>query len=78
MRVRDLQEVLAKFTNGQKGSVISDCHIYIESLDGFLEDLRRIELQESKIIGSMEPARVVFKADSDRIFKNRSGTWKRT
>ncbi len=42
MRVRDLQEVLAKFTNGQKGSVISDCHIYIESLDGFLEDLRRI------------------------------------
>ena len=32
MRVRDLQEVLAKFTNGQKGSVISDCHIYIESL----------------------------------------------
>jgi|TARA_R110002012_G_scaffold127339_1_gene279583 metallophosphoesterase superfamily enzyme len=78
MRVRDLQEVLAKFTNGQKGSVISDCHIYIESLDGFLEDLRRIELQESKIIGSMEPARVVFKADTDKRFQNRSGTWKRT
>ena len=78
MRVRDLQEVLAKFTNGQKVSVISDCHIYIESLDGFLEDLRRIELQESKIIGSMEPARVVFKADTDKRFQNRSGTWKRT
>ena len=78
MRVRDLQEVLAKFANGQKGSVISDCHIYIESLDGFLEDLRRIELQESKIIGSMEPARVVFKADTDKRFQNRSGTWKRT
>ena len=78
MRVSDLQEVLAKFTNGQKGSVISDCHIYIESLDGFLEDLRRIELQESKIIGSMEPARVVFKADTDKRFQNRSGTWKRT
>ena len=78
MRVRDLQEVLAKFTNGQKGSVIGDCHIYIESLDGFLEDLRRIELQESKIIGSMEPARVVFKADTDKRFQNRSGTWKRT
>ena len=78
MRVRDLQEALAKFTNGQKGSVISDCHIYIESLDGFLEDLRRIELQESKIIGSMEPARVVFKADTDKRFQNRSGTWKRT
>jgi hypothetical protein len=58
--------------------VISDCHIYIESLDGFLEDLRRIELQESKIIGSMEPARVVFKADTDKRFQNRSGTWKRT
>ena len=78
MRVRDLQEVLAKFTNGQKGTMISDCHIYIESMDGFLEDLRRIELQGSKIVGSMEPARVVFKADKDRMFKNRSGTWRRT
>ena len=78
MRVRDLQQVLDKFTNGQKGTRISDCHIYIETQDGFLEDLRLIELQESKIVGSMEPARVVFKADSDRIFKNRSGTWKRT
>ena len=78
MRVRDLQQVLAKFTNGQKGTMISDSHIYIESMDGFLEDLRRIELQESKIVGSMEPARVVFKADTDKRFQNRSGTWKRT
>ena len=78
MRVRDLQQVLDKFTNGQKGTMISDCHIYIETQDGFLEDLRRIELQESKIVGSMEPARVVFKADTDKRFQNRSGTWKRT
>ena len=48
MRVRDLQQILGKFTNGQKGTMISDCPVYIETMDGHLEDVRRIELQESK------------------------------
>ena len=25
MRLRDLQQILEKFTNGQKGTIISDC-----------------------------------------------------
>ena len=51
MRLRDLQQILEKFTNGQKGTMISDCPVYIESMSGHLEDVRRIEIQESNIIG---------------------------
>ena len=37
MRVRDFQQILGKFTNNQKGTIISDCPIYIETMDGRLE-----------------------------------------
>ena len=63
MRVRDLQQILEKFTNGQKGTMISDCPIYIETQTGHLEDLRKIEVQESVIVGDANPARLVFKPD---------------
>ena len=68
MRVRDLQQVLGKFTLDQKGTIISDCPIYIETMDGRLEEIRKIELQESKLINSPEPARVVIKAESLKRF----------
>ena len=55
MRLRDLQQILEKFTNGQKGTMISDCPVYIESMSGHLEDVRRIEIQESNIIGDANP-----------------------
>ena len=58
MRVRELQQYLGKFTNNEKGTVISDCPVYIETQDGHLEEIRRIELQENKIIGAPEPARL--------------------
>ena len=64
MRVRDFQQVLGKFTKNEKGTIISDCAIYIETLDGRLEEIRKIELQESKLINSPEPCRVVLKAES--------------
>ena len=63
MRVRDFQQILGKFTDNQKGTIISDCPIYIETMDGRLEEIRKIELQESKLINSPEPARVVRKAE---------------
>ena len=68
MRVRDLQQVLGKFTLDQKGTIISDCPIYIEKMDGRLEEIRKIELQESKLINSPEPARLVLKAESLKRF----------
>ena len=46
MRVRDFQQILGKFTDNQKGTIISDCPIYIETMDGRLEEIRKIELQE--------------------------------
>ena len=68
MRIRDLQQVLGKFTLNEKGTIISDCPIYIETMDGRLEEIRKIELQESKLINSPEPARVVLKAESLKRF----------
>ena len=64
MRVRELQQYLGKFTNNEKGTVISDCPVYIETQDGHLEEIRRIELQENKIVGAPEPARLVFKTEN--------------
>ena len=72
MRLRDLQQILEKFTNGQKGTMISDCPVYIASLSGHLEDVRRIELQESSIIGDYNPARLVLKADRNELFRSRT------
>jgi len=68
MRLRDLQQILGKFTNNEKGTIISDCPIYIETMDGRLEEIRKVELQESKLINSPEPARIVLKAESLKRF----------
>ena len=38
MRVRELQQYLGKFTDNEKGTVISDCPVYIETQDGHLEE----------------------------------------
>ena len=37
MRVRDVQQILGKFTDGAKGKNISDCPNYLETKDGYLE-----------------------------------------
>ena len=77
MRVRELQEYLGKFTRNQKGTAISDCPIYIETQDGHLEDLRRMEVQESVLVNDPNPARLVLKHDNDRLF-GRSITFNKT
>ena len=68
MRLRDLQQVLGKFTDNEKGTIISDCPINIETMDGRREEIRKVELQESKLLTSPEPARVVLKAESMKRF----------
>ena len=70
MRLRHLQAYLDKFTEGQKGTMISDCPVYIETLDGHLEEIKKIEVQESKIIGAAEPARLVFKTEHIKRWKS--------
>tara|TARA_B110000285_G_C14566042_1_gene355690 strand:+ start:363 stop:533 length:171 start_codon:yes stop_codon:yes gene_type:complete len=50
--------------------MISDCPVYIETLDGHLEEIKKIEVQESKIIGAPEPARLVFKTEHIKRWKS--------
>ena len=65
MYVRHLQQYLDQFTNGKKGNGVSNATIYVQ-VGGHLEEIRRIEVQESNIIGS-DSIRVVFKTTKNKI-----------
>ena len=70
LRLRDLQQILDKFSNGNKGTAISDCFIYMETDNGQLADVGKIELQESRLIGKINSSaawRVVLKQDKKFI-----------
>ena len=67
LRLRDLQQILGKFTNGNKGTAISDCFIYMENDQGGLNEIGKIELQESKLISKANSSaawRIVLKKDA--------------
>ena len=71
LRLRDLQQILDKFTNGNKGTSISDCFSYMENDQGGLNEIGKIELQESKLIGKINSSsawRVVLKKDPRSIY----------
>ena len=70
MRVRDLQQYLSKFTDGQKGTAVSDLNIFIETQNGNLEEIRKIEVQENILIGTTEPGRIVIKCENIERFKS--------
>ena len=65
MYVKHLQEYLDQFTDGKKGNAVSNARIFIQVCN-HLEEIRRIEVQESSIIGQ-DSIRVVFKPTKDRI-----------
>ena len=70
LRLRDLQQILDKFSNGNKGTAISDCFIYMETDNGQLAEVGKIELQESRLIGKINSSaawRVVLKEDKKFI-----------
>lgn len=75
MFVKHLQEYLDQFTNGTKGSAISNATIYMESDNGHLEEIRRIEVQESNVIGKPS-IRVVLKGTDKKLII--SPTFKQT
>ena len=68
MYVKHLQEYLDEFTDGKKGTAVSNARIFMES-NGYLEEIRRIEVQESSIIGSSS-IRVVLKPLKEQILPN--------
>ena len=65
MFVRHLQEYLDQFTDGKKGTAISNARIYID-VNGHLEEIKRIEVQESNIIGQ-SMIRVVLKHTRQKL-----------
>ena len=65
MFVKHLQEYLDQFTDGKKGNAVSNARIYME-VNGHLEEIKRIEVQESNIIGQ-SAIRVVLKPEQERI-----------
>jgi hypothetical protein len=65
MFVKHLQEYLDQFTNGKKGNAISNATIYMQ-VGGHLEEIRRIEVQESNIIGQ-QSIRVVLKPADNKV-----------
>ena len=78
LRLRDLQQILDKFTNGNKGTSISDCFIYMENDQGGLNEIGKIELQESKLISKSNSSaawRIVLKKDA-RFLHLQSTTYK--
>lgn len=75
MYVKHLQEYLDKFTEGKKGNAVSNAQIFVETESGYLEAIRRIEVQEANLIG-VQSIRVVFKTENmDKLV---SPTFKQT
>ena len=50
MLVKDLQQFLGSFTDKLKGNAISHARIFVEK-DGYLEEIKRMEVQEHTIVG---------------------------
>ena len=65
MFVKHLQEYLDQFTDGKRGNAISNARIYID-VNGHLEEIKRIEVQESNIIGQ-SMVRVVLKHTRQKL-----------
>ena len=65
MFVKHLQEYLDQFTDGKKGNAVSNATIYME-VNGYLEEVKRIEVQESNIIGQ-NSIRVVLKPTKQKL-----------
>ena len=65
MFVKHLQEYLDQFTDGKRGNAVSNATIYMQ-VGGHLEEVKRIEVQESNIIGQ-SAVRVVLKPTRSKL-----------
>ena len=64
MLVKDLQQFLGSFTDKLKGNAISHAKIFVEK-DGYLEEIRRMEVQEHTLIGQ-SGLRLVLKTQNEK------------
>ena len=65
MYVKHLQDYLDQFTDGKRGNAVSNATIYMQ-INGHLEEVKRIEVQESNIIGQ-SAIRVVLKPTKQKL-----------
>ena len=68
MFVKHLQDYLEKFTEGpggKRGNAVSNARVYIMDEKGFLEEIKRIEVHESTIIGDSS-IKVVLKPQREK------------
>ena len=65
MFVKHLQEYLDQFTDGKRGNGVSNARIFME-VNGHLEEIKRIEVQEANIIGH-SMIRVVLKHTKQKL-----------
>ena len=64
MLVKDLQQFLETFTDKLKGNAISHARIFVEK-DGYLEEIKRMEVQEHMLIGQ-SGLRLVLKTHKEK------------
>ena len=67
MYIKDLMKYLEHFIDGEKGTAINNAKIYMK-VGPYLEELKRIDVEESNIIGDGS-IRVVFKPNKRKIIK---------
>ena len=65
MFVKHFQEYLDQFTNGKRGTAVSNARIYMQ-VGHHLEEVKKIEVQESNIIGQ-SMIRVVLKHTKQKL-----------
>jgi hypothetical protein len=66
MYVKNLQEFLENFTS-KKGNAITNAKIYVEK-NGYLEEIKRMEVHESRIIGEHD-IKLVVKTQDEQLLK---------
>ena len=67
MYIKDLMRYLEHFIDGKKGNAINNAKIYMKS-EGYLEEIKRIDVEESNIIGDGS-IRVVFKPNKRQLIR---------
>ena len=67
MFIKDLMNYLEHFVDGKKGNAINNAKIYMK-VGTYLEEIKRIDVEESNIIGD-GTIRVVFKPNKKQIIR---------
>ena len=67
MYIKDLMNYLEHFIDGKKGNAINNAKIYMK-VGTYLEEIKRIDVEESNIIGD-GTIRVVFKPNKKQIIR---------